>query len=810
MVKFQKYVYRHAPIPGGGFVTGFVFHPTEKNILYARTDIGGVYRYDFDSKSWISLVDHVTHPGKWETYPLSIAVDNANPDWLYIAAGDWKNNYLCKSTDRGEHFEYYEMPVGVHGNAPGRATGERLIVDPVNSGILYFGSQTDGLIVSLDGGAHWDKISVCPEGGKPETDIAFVWLDPRSERNGRCQTIVVSTSGKENSPGNNIRGMSLYISNDAGESFVPLPGQSLLPDIGNYPGFVGQRATFDGEYLYVTMAAVGHSWAGWHGYACDMGGRQQGYVIRYKLSADGRIENYKYITPDLSFLDKVKELKRQDAAKTGKIDPNLLKSRSINRINPITGFGGICADSNHPGRLICSTQCCDVGDVIFYSEDRGEHWSPILYNLEIGEMEFDEVPYMKPEYNGGENLIHWLSDLKIDPFDSSRAVFNTGTGIFMTENLDAAEKNQTVIWRPSCRGVEETVHLNVYSPPAGDVKLIDMVGDLGGFAFTDLTRPAENSFADDQGNRYITCLNADFPDSNPMLVAVTARGNWKGKTTGGLIWSEDQCKTWRRLPDPVGISENIDRLIATIRKPNNNSGWTAISADGKTLVWCIADGQMLPIDAVVFTDDLGHSWYKCKVYDLHNKRIDTLGLPLTLKVLSDRVDPDVFYGFGDDSMMYISIDKARTFVQIKVPQSFPKLALGGVDNRMPAEIRAESGKFGVVWISAAEGGLWKITFNKATMDADFKRVTAEGDVIYRQGMGKPAPGSKYKTLYVNGIIGGEYGFYRSFDEGRTWERINDERQMFGDIRSITGDPRVFGRFYIATGSRGVLWGGPVQ
>ena len=119
--------------------------------------------------------------------------------------------------------------------------------------------------------------------------------------------------------------------------------------------------------------------------------------------------------------------------------------------------------------------------------------------------------------------------------------------------------------------MEETVHLNVYSPPAGDVKLIDMVGDLGGFAFTDLTRPAENSFADDQGNRYITCLNADFPDSNPMLVAVTARGNWKGKTTGGLIWSEDQCKTWRRLPDPVGISENIDRLIATIRKPNNNS-----------------------------------------------------------------------------------------------------------------------------------------------------------------------------------------------------------------------------------------------
>jgi hypothetical protein len=75
-------------------------------------------------------------------------------------------------------------------------------------------------------------------------------------------------------------------------------------------------------------------------------------------------------------------------------------------------------------------------------------------------------------------------------------------------------------------------------------------------------------------------------------------------------------------------------------------------------------------------------------------------------------------------------------------------------------------------------------------------------------MGKGAPGSPYKTLYVNGIIDGDYGFYRSLDEGRTWQRINKENQMFGDIRSIVGDPREFGRFYIATGSRGVLWGKP--
>ena len=49
---YIPYEYKNAPVPGGGFVTGFCFHPVEKEILYARTDIGGVYRYDFETKSW--------------------------------------------------------------------------------------------------------------------------------------------------------------------------------------------------------------------------------------------------------------------------------------------------------------------------------------------------------------------------------------------------------------------------------------------------------------------------------------------------------------------------------------------------------------------------------------------------------------------------------------------------------------------------------------------------------------------------------------------------------------------------------------
>lgn len=783
--EYIPYRYQHAPVPGGGFVTGFCYHPKQKDILYARTDIGGVYRYDFDADTWISLMDHVKATEKWESYPLSIALDASHPSWLYLVAGDRKNNYLCCSKDYGESFEYAPVPAGVHGNAPGRGTGERLLVDPVNSSILYFGSQTEGLLISEDYGKHWRSLPVQQEGGHAEKDLAFVWLDSRSVAGGRCRTIVVSTSGIENASADNRRGSSLYISIDAGRTFRPMPGQPVEDSYGDYPGYVGQRAAMSGNYLFVTMAAAERARSGWSGYACDNGGNQRGCILRYELTEKGDITEVLRVTPDLSFIE-----------------------GTAADICEFAGFGGIDADNSHPGRLISSTQCCRYGDAVLFSKDYGLHWYPILHRLSIGRMDYSGVPYMKPEYNNHGNLIHWLSDIKINPFDPDMAVFNTGTGVFMTRNLTECAGHLTgeVLWKPSCNGIEETVHLNVYSPPAGEVQLIDIIGDLGGFMFSDLTQPAENSFADENNNRYITCLNADYPDERPELIAVTARGNWTGMTTGGVIWSEDQGRTWRRLADPINISDRINGLIDAVCRPNTNSGWVAVSADAKTLVWCVGERNRLPADALVYTDDLGQTWHKITIYDsFHNSVTDSR---FTMKVISDRLDPEMFYGFGDDSLMYLSTDRARTFFQIPVPEDFPKLELGGMDGRMPAQISAESDRSGVIWISAGETGLWKLIYSKEDKTAHFQLVTKSGDRIYRQGMGKAAKDSTYHTLYVNGVIDGEYGFYRSLDEGKSWQRINHEKQMYGDIRCIAGDPRRFGRYYIATGSRGVLWGEP--
>ena len=77
------------------------------------------------------------------------------------------------------------------------------------------------------------------------------------------------------------------------------------------------------------------------------------------------------------------------------------------------------------------------------------------------------------------------------------------------------------------------------------------------------------------------------------------------------------------------------------------------------------------------------------------------------------------------------------------------------------------------------------------------------------GLGLGLEGGTYigetKAIYMCGVIDDEYGFYRTFDEGKTYERLNEANQMYGEINSIDGDKRTFGRFFLATGSRGVIY-----
>ena len=93
----DPYSWRNVRIDGGGFVPGIVFNETERDLIYARTDIGGVYRWDRDTQSWIPLLDWVG----WDKWGwngvLSLATDPVQPNRVYAAVGMYTNCLLYTS-----------------------------------------------------------------------------------------------------------------------------------------------------------------------------------------------------------------------------------------------------------------------------------------------------------------------------------------------------------------------------------------------------------------------------------------------------------------------------------------------------------------------------------------------------------------------------------------------------------------------------------------------------------------------------------------------------------------------------------------
>src|SRR5215831_1808128 len=160
----ESYSWHNVVIGGGGFVTGIVFHPRQKGLIYARTDVGGAYRWDDTVQQWIPLTDWIGAADVNLTGIESIAVDPSDTNRVYLAAGTYTrgNAAILCSEDQGRTFQRSDVPFKMGANQTGRFNGERLAVDPNQGEILFFGSREDGLWKSVDRGVTWGKVESFP------------------------------------------------------------------------------------------------------------------------------------------------------------------------------------------------------------------------------------------------------------------------------------------------------------------------------------------------------------------------------------------------------------------------------------------------------------------------------------------------------------------------------------------------------------------------------------------------------------------------------------------------------------------------
>lgn len=215
------YKWENLKVGGGGYVTGIVIHPANKDVMYIRTDVGGAYRWDKQSSSWKQMLGWVSPLNANLIGVDGIALDPDNPDRVYLALGQRidEPGGVYRSENRGETWEKL-LDVSFEGNGRNaRWVGECIAVDPLNSKIIYAGTRREGLWRSVDDGKSWKKVDGVPEGytGVRPTGIRSVVFD-KADGDQRSETIYAGIPYK-----------GIFVSNDGGETFGKIPGSPLNP-----------------------------------------------------------------------------------------------------------------------------------------------------------------------------------------------------------------------------------------------------------------------------------------------------------------------------------------------------------------------------------------------------------------------------------------------------------------------------------------------------------------------------------------------------------------------------------------------------
>jgi xyloglucan-specific exo-beta-1,4-glucanase len=474
------YTWRNVAIVGGGFVDGLVFSPAQPGLAYARTDIGGAYRWDADAGRWVPLMDF-TGFGDWNELGVeSIAADPVNPAQVWVAAGEYTqpwaeplNGEILRSDNQGRTWQISDLPIQLASNQNGRNMGERLAVDPDDDSILYLASPANGLWRSTDGGSTWSQVTSFPVTSTPDDiGLSFVTFDPASSRRGEpTRTIFVGDA----------TGTALYESTDAGATWQLVPGEPA----GMEPqhGVMASNGTF-----YVD-------------YANQPGpnGMTDGSVWKYGTLTGAWTD----ITPEVPGAGG----------------------------NPAFGYAGLAVDPEHPDTLMVATNDrWSPIDTIFRSTDAGSTWEDVGADANL---DISASPFLA--WGTTPKFGWWIASIAIDPFNPNHVIFGTGATVFGSDDVTAADHGRATTWSSAAaEGIEETAVNDLVAPAAGPCQLISAVGDLGGFCHTSLSQSPETGMIEPILGSGTSIGEAG---AAPLDVAEVGYSGGDWSTDGGADWT---------------------------------------------------------------------------------------------------------------------------------------------------------------------------------------------------------------------------------------------------------------------------------
>jgi photosystem II stability/assembly factor-like uncharacterized protein len=419
-------------------------------------------------------------------------------------------------------------------------------------------------------------------------------------------------------------------------------------------------------------------------------------------------------------------------------------------------FNSVSVHPRHNNQVLVALG--EVGGAkIFYSTDRGNHWTEKSARPNF------TIPWW-PEFFFSAHT----SAVVFDPNYNQRVWLTDWFGVWRTDNFG----ENPATWTSYAQGHEQLVTFTLASPPQGAV-LLSGVADVEGFYHHSLDTYPQDRLGYGKEKRF---WNNYFQDtysiaycvSQPLhLVRVGAKrdgtlNTGASSTDGGLTWHKFAKFPDNAIPMRVAISATNPQQFVVIR----------------------SDAQPLQ------TTDGGNSWQQ--VSGLPNGITGPWNWAQSLA--ADAINGKTFYYYADGTF-YRSDNGGLTFDVVNT-------SLPSVEDHLVKSIPSIEGE---VWLSLDLQGLY-VTSDRG---GNFTQIpTVEQARLF--AFGKPTRENDRPTLYLYGkVINQGEGLFRSSDRGKTWEKLS-KIPLYNDqapqtIRVLEASQQQSSLIFVGTDGRGIYY-----
>jgi hypothetical protein len=725
--------------------------------MYARSDVGGVFRYNRQTERWTQLLDSfgLDHRNVYSVDGL--AVDPANGNILYFAGNPTDAaGEIWKSINAGVTWQ----PTGLRdvakvymgGNDDYRSdVGERIAVDPNNSNIIYFGSRKDGLWRKF-ANQPWEKVSVLPETSSAPgyTYIAFDKNGGTTTVNGHIVTSIFYVgaflSGSGSTDRLNISGV--YKTTDGGMSFTKMEGtdnsrQPLRGAVNSNGVFVTtvQQGILQGTRNSNALSQAVIADNSISGLAVSVNGRN--------FVALGNSKDHPVYFSDVSGLNWTNVPQRNGIKIPYQDDDWCHPERGGYVIDPADSSGRTAFAGTGFG--VVKTVNLSASERVVVWDDHTQGMSILCVNtVKAAPVRNGHDLHAAVLDMGGFSI----RDVSIVP-TSRLAANNAGTF--------------TVEW---------------------DIPLTGITG-------------MDYSYWNPKYMVYVGWHEFGYYTDFALKFGVT--------TDGGNTWTETSIPDSRKRSIGLGRIESAGVIAMSSRNPNNlvyspTGGFVRYSMDmGKT--WHDASANIARgVNTKFFMDQNQNAMYE-----------RLMPFWTAQNVAADRINGNVFYIFtvrnGITSEFWRSENSGRTW-----RRTYTGTSPNGIDSTgLPfTNVRVNPAREGDVFIAIRPGfdgedsvrpfdykPLWRSTDRTCTNFTRVPGVQYAIDVAFGKGDSPDIP-----YIYIYGKANGDdiFGVYLSKDNAQTWTRITNENQQFGRVQGLEADMRYRNRVFLYTGGRGIVYG----